>query len=304
MMLVYAGPSLPLEERPAALEGELWLAPGAQGDIASHVEIYRPQAMLLIDGEFSQNLSVWHKEILFAMSEGIQVVGASSMGAIRAADLDRHGMIGVGTIYEWYRDGVTEDDSEVALLYEAGSYRNLTVPLCNVRATLGEVPPEVRAIHYSERYPETIAEGLGDTPIVDQKRLDALAGLAYARVLASGRVETAEPLQNAPEMVESAWWKALYAIDRKIVVSNGTETAHKRVSEVVAERFAGGGHLGRFNDVLNEMLALEYAQSLGLPKTQAGLAFLRGALLTSRIPMGVNLEILDYMARINDPVPL
>ena len=34
----------------------------------------------LIDGFFENVASVWHKEILFALSEGVQVFGAASMG--------------------------------------------------------------------------------------------------------------------------------------------------------------------------------------------------------------------------------
>ena len=56
-------------------------------------------AILIVDGEFGQSLSVWHKEILHALHRGIRVVGASSMGALRAAELDRFGMEGVGEIY-------------------------------------------------------------------------------------------------------------------------------------------------------------------------------------------------------------
>lgn len=57
------------------------------------------------------------------------------MGALRAAELAPHGVVGVGRIFEWYRDGVVVDDSEVALLHADGEHgwRPLTVPLVNVR---------------------------------------------------------------------------------------------------------------------------------------------------------------------------
>ncbi|MEJ0097006.1 MAG: TfuA-like protein [Bauldia sp.] len=41
----------------------------------------------LVDGVFENVASVWHKEILYALSEGVQVFGAASMGALRAADV-------------------------------------------------------------------------------------------------------------------------------------------------------------------------------------------------------------------------
>ena len=61
--------------------------------------------------------TVWHKEILWAMAQGIHVFGAASIGALRAAELDAFGMRGIGRIYEAFRDGVLEDDDEVAVLH-------------------------------------------------------------------------------------------------------------------------------------------------------------------------------------------
>lgn len=59
--------------------------------------------MILIDGQFEDRPAVRHKEILWAMAQGIVFIGAGSMGALRAAELDAFGMIGVGLIYRWYR---------------------------------------------------------------------------------------------------------------------------------------------------------------------------------------------------------
>ena len=98
----------------------------------------RPFAIGLIDGVFHAQPSVWHKEILWALSEGIHVLGAASMGALRAAETDAFGTLGVGRIYEGYRDGGLEDDDEVALLHgpaETG-WLPLSEPLVNLRATL------------------------------------------------------------------------------------------------------------------------------------------------------------------------
>jgi hypothetical protein len=57
------------------------------------------------------------------------------MGALRASELWRDGMIGVGRIFGWYKDGVIEDDAEVALLHAGPEHRfePFTVPLVNVR---------------------------------------------------------------------------------------------------------------------------------------------------------------------------
>lgn len=49
--------------------------------------------------------AVWHKELLYTLQEGVEVCGASSMGALRAAELESFGMLGVGVIFQAYRDG-------------------------------------------------------------------------------------------------------------------------------------------------------------------------------------------------------
>ena len=69
---------------------------------------------------------------------GIAVFGASSMGALRAAELHEFGMVGVGQIFEMFRDGVLEDDDEVALQHgpEELNYLPVSEPLVNIRATL------------------------------------------------------------------------------------------------------------------------------------------------------------------------
>ncbi len=76
------------------------------------------KTIILIDGVFHNTPSVWQRELLDAMEEGIQVLGASSMGALRAAELHGFGMIGYGTIFEWYRDGLIDGDDEVVLWHE------------------------------------------------------------------------------------------------------------------------------------------------------------------------------------------
>ncbi len=135
-MIVFAGPSLcdaevsqgsDIEIRPPVRQGDVYLA-----------TLEKPDAIGIIDGYFDGMPSVWHKEILWAMSQGIAVLGASSMGALRAAELDTFGMIGVGAIYADYRDGTLEDDDEVALTHgpaELG-FAPLSVAMVNVRATL------------------------------------------------------------------------------------------------------------------------------------------------------------------------
>ncbi|WP_095645056.1 TfuA-related McrA-glycine thioamidation protein [Methanosarcina spelaei] len=90
----------------------------------------------IIDGIFFDRAAVGHREILSALDAGVKVVGGASMGALRASELDVHGMIGVGKVYEWYRDGVIESDDEVAVSTNPDTFEPISVPLVNMRETL------------------------------------------------------------------------------------------------------------------------------------------------------------------------
>lgn len=90
----------------------------------------------IIDGIFFDRAAVGHREILSALDAGVKVVGGASMGALRASELDVHGMIGIGKVYEWYRDGVIESDDEVAVSTNPDTFEPISVPLVNIRETL------------------------------------------------------------------------------------------------------------------------------------------------------------------------
>lgn len=90
----------------------------------------------IIDGVFFDRSAVAHREIIKAINSGVTVVGGCSMGALRASELDSYGMIGVGKIYEWYRDGVIEADDEVAVTANPETFEAVSKPLVNIRETL------------------------------------------------------------------------------------------------------------------------------------------------------------------------
>src|SRR5207244_1996778 len=82
--------------------------------------------------------AVWHKEILWALSQGVHVFGAASMGALRAAELAAFGMEGVGAVFEAFRDGHLTDDDEVTVVHgpATSGYRALSEAMVNIRFTL------------------------------------------------------------------------------------------------------------------------------------------------------------------------
>src|SRR5712664_931827 len=94
----FIGPSLPSNDlhglgAPPILK---MIPPAAQGDIFRLIEQSEPGVIGLVDGLFFDRLAVHFKEILLALDRGWEVLGAASMGALRAAELDQYGMIGLG----------------------------------------------------------------------------------------------------------------------------------------------------------------------------------------------------------------
>lgn len=141
-VVLFTGPTLSAHDARQRLDA-ICLPPASQGDVY-RASLGRPFAIGLIDGYFERVPAVWHKEILWAMSQGIHVFGSASMGALRAADLALFGMIGVGAIFEAYRDGVLEDDDEVAVAHAGAehNYRAGSDAMVNIRATMAKAQTE------------------------------------------------------------------------------------------------------------------------------------------------------------------
>lgn len=142
---VFIGPTLAPGEAAGVLQAT-YLPPARQGDVYRAVSLLRPRAIGIVDGYFQWVPSVWHKEILWAIHQGVHVFGAASMGALRAAELEAFGMQGVGRIFQAFRDGTLleaesepfEDDDEVAVVHgpaESG-YIAVSEAMVNMRCTL------------------------------------------------------------------------------------------------------------------------------------------------------------------------
>jgi hypothetical protein len=132
--VLFTGPSLHPDEA-AQLTDATILPPIKRGDLASIAEI-DPEVIAIIDGEFYQSLAVSPKEILPFLEKGVRVYGAASMGALRAVELEKFGMVGIGRVFRLFRLGFLNCDDEVALTYCPWSYEALSEPLVNTRFAL------------------------------------------------------------------------------------------------------------------------------------------------------------------------
>ncbi|HOI12447.1 MAG TPA: TfuA-related McrA-glycine thioamidation protein [Methanoculleus sp.] len=207
-IVVFLGPSCDRETAREVLDAD-YRPPAKRGDIARAAE-EGARIIGLIDGVFFQDCAVAHREILAALRAGVRVVGASSMGALRAAELDSLGMEGVGEIYRAYREGRLVADDEVALLFDPETFIPLSEPLVNIRATIqralecsvigaeaaGALLEAARGLYFPDRTYDAVVEAAGGKAdpddlarflafagehAVDRKREDALLALEYIR---------------------------------------------------------------------------------------------------------------------------
>jgi hypothetical protein len=133
-IVVFLGPSLSRDKAEPVLEAD-YRPPAKRGDLYLAAR-EGAEIILLIDGVFFQECSVAHKEVIYALEAGAKVLGASSMGALRASELDIYGMEGIGRIYQAYKSGHLVSDDEVALVFDPFSYEPSSEPLVNIRFNL------------------------------------------------------------------------------------------------------------------------------------------------------------------------
>lgn len=127
--IVFFGPSIAAPEV-SGLVAATHAPPVRRGDLAALDEDYG--VIVILDGEFGQNLSVSPKEILAVLGSGRTVIGASSMGALRASELDHFGMIGVGWVYDRFRTSAVRNDADVALVYSPFDFKPMTLPMVDL----------------------------------------------------------------------------------------------------------------------------------------------------------------------------
>lgn len=234
---IFVGPSLHgVTARPSEID---FLPPATQGDLIRAVA-RGARRIGLIDGYFGTCASVWHKEILYALSIGCQVWGASSMGALRAAECQGFGMRPVGAIAWQFASGELEDDAEVALVHAPAEadYIPFTEALVDARPTIGAMLASgaidrsecsnlinaARFLHFAERTVEAIAKLAADTPgrqrelemlyeahRVRAKQIDALRLVGEMR---------AEPREHAQEY---DWRPSASASLTTLKIENGLE---------------------------------------------------------------------------------
>jgi hypothetical protein len=197
---IFCGPTLAGIELPATVQR---LPPAGFGDMLAAAP-QAPSTLILIDGLFGSQRSPWHKEIMTLLAAGHRVIGAASMGALRACELQGQGMIGIGLVFRAYRRGVLVDDGDVAVVHAPAElgWQQLSVALVDVlaalglarrtgaidRAMAGILENKARMMSFKDRSWSKLLDGL---PIADEvgkilsaspsaKQADALRAVSFA----------------------------------------------------------------------------------------------------------------------------
>lgn len=133
-IVIYTGPSLNHDEALKILKAQ-YKNPIKRGDINEDIK-NGVDVIGIIDGVFHQHPAVSHKEIILAMKKGIVVVGGSSMGALRASELDELGMIGLGYVYKQYSQGNISSDDDVAIVFSPEDNKQVSEALVTIEYNL------------------------------------------------------------------------------------------------------------------------------------------------------------------------
>ena len=120
--IVYLGPTLKREEAIKILDAD-YRDPAKKGDfLMLSRDSDEKKFVGFIDGVFLHDyppppIEVYH----LATRKNIELIGASSLGALRAVELEKFGMKGIGKIFQLYKNGLINADDEVAVTFVRGS---------------------------------------------------------------------------------------------------------------------------------------------------------------------------------------
>lgn len=135
-IIIYTGLSIPFDEAMQILDSHddievIYKKPIKRGDLNQDMK-ENPDIIAIIDGVFHQSSAVGHREIINVIKKGVKVYGSSSMGALRASELDVLGMEGIGYCYNEYASGNITSDDDVAVMLDSDTLEPLSIPLISM----------------------------------------------------------------------------------------------------------------------------------------------------------------------------
>ena len=137
--IIFLGPSLSHEKARKIFDAD-YRAPARKGDflrLAGDFDVVG-MAVGFVDGVFLQDypptpIEVYH----LARKNGVHLAGAASLGALRAVELEKFGMVGIGKIFQLYKTGKLNADDEVAVTFASESdYQLQSEAMIDIRYNL------------------------------------------------------------------------------------------------------------------------------------------------------------------------
>lgn len=116
--IIYLGPTLSREKAIKILDAD-YRDPAKKGDfLMLSQDSDEKKYVGFIDGVFLHDyppspIEVYH----LATRKNIELIGASSLGALRAVELEKFGMKGIGKIFQLYKNGIINADDELAVTF-------------------------------------------------------------------------------------------------------------------------------------------------------------------------------------------
>jgi hypothetical protein len=135
--IIFLGPSLSHEKARKIFQAD-YRRPAKKGDLlrlSATLEV--PTIVGLVDALFLQDYPPSPIEVYQLMlNNNITLLGAASLGALRAVELEKFGMIGIGKVFELYKKGKLTADDEVAVTFVEGEHHLQSEALIDIRFNL------------------------------------------------------------------------------------------------------------------------------------------------------------------------
>jgi hypothetical protein len=115
--IIFLGPSLSQEKAREIFDAD-YRPPAKKGDLLRLAADHDAKMVGLVDGVFLQDYPPTPIEVYqLARKQGVLLAGAASIGALRAVELEKFGMVGIGKVFELYKSGKIDADDEVAVTF-------------------------------------------------------------------------------------------------------------------------------------------------------------------------------------------
>lgn len=130
--IVFLGPSLKLDKARQIINAE-FKPPAKKGDFINLSLISDTRKVVLIDGVFFQDYPPTPIEVFQVIRKSnFKVYGASSIGALRAVELEKFGMKGIGKIFELFKKNIINSDDEIAVTFDS-NYNLISEAMIDIR---------------------------------------------------------------------------------------------------------------------------------------------------------------------------